>query len=104
MMPGKSLAATIISRCRIRSSTPRTSGQGRRQRELEMFDFPGEYAQRFNKPDERLGEVEKLRATAKSEWKRKKPRHYLQIDGVQHAGHRDGFQPTLNCQGRPMHQ
>ncbi len=25
---------------------------------LEMFDFPGEFAQRFNKPDERLGEVE----------------------------------------------
>ena len=26
---------------------------------LEIFDFPGEYAQRFNKPDERMGEVEK---------------------------------------------
>jgi type VI secretion system secreted protein VgrG len=25
---------------------------------LEVFDFPGEFAQRFNKPDERLGEVE----------------------------------------------
>lgn len=26
---------------------------------LEIFDFPGEFAQRFNKPDERMGEVEK---------------------------------------------
>lgn len=25
---------------------------------LEVYDFPGEFAQRFNKPDERLGEVE----------------------------------------------
>lgn len=26
---------------------------------LEVYDYPGEYAQRFNKPDERMGEVEK---------------------------------------------
>jgi type VI secretion system secreted protein VgrG len=26
---------------------------------LEIFDYPGEYSQRFNKPDERLGDVEK---------------------------------------------
>jgi len=25
---------------------------------LEVFDYPGEYAQRFNKPDERMGDVE----------------------------------------------
>jgi type VI secretion system secreted protein VgrG len=26
---------------------------------LEIFDFPGEFSQRFNKPDERMGDVEK---------------------------------------------
>ncbi|QDT14252.1 type VI secretion system Vgr family protein [Alienimonas californiensis] len=27
--------------------------------ELELFDYPGEFAQRFNEPDQRLGDVEK---------------------------------------------
>ncbi len=27
--------------------------------ELELFDYPGEFAQRFNEPDKRLGDVEK---------------------------------------------
>jgi type VI secretion system secreted protein VgrG len=35
---------------------------------LEIFDFPGEFAQRFNKPDERLGEVEK-HAEAIAKWR-----------------------------------
>ena len=30
---------------------------------LEMFDFPGYNAQQFNKPDQRMGDVEKLGKT-----------------------------------------
>jgi type VI secretion system secreted protein VgrG len=46
-MPGKSLEVAEPAKIKI-------GGNAR----LEIFDFPGEYAQRFNKPDERLSQVE----------------------------------------------
>ena len=48
---------------------------------LEIFDFPGEFAQRFNKPDERLGEVEK-HAEAIAKWRmEEQAAAYLELNG-----------------------
>jgi type VI secretion system secreted protein VgrG len=49
--------------------------------ELEIFDFPGEFAQRFNKPDERLGEVEK-HSEAIAKWRmEEQAAAHLQVSG-----------------------
>lgn len=48
-MPKKNLEVTTTTngRCAVGNNT-----------KLEIYDYQGEYAERFNKPDERLGEVE----------------------------------------------
>ncbi|HUG96865.1 MAG TPA: type VI secretion system tip protein TssI/VgrG, partial [Nitrososphaera sp.] len=47
-MPGKLLE--------VNETTKKAVGESSK---LEVYDYPGEYALRFNKPDERLGDVEK---------------------------------------------
>jgi type VI secretion system secreted protein VgrG len=50
--------------------------------DLEIFDYPGEFAQRFNKPDERLGEVES-HAEKIAKWRMEEQvASHLQISGA----------------------
>src|SRR5262249_4360284 len=49
---------------------------------FEVYDYPGQYAERFNKPDERLGDVEK-HGDAMAKWRiEEQASAYPQITGT----------------------
>lgn len=83
MVPGKYTLADYhfqMSNKEFRAPATGTVKVGNNS-DLEVFDFPGEFAQRFNKPDDRLGEVEK-HSEAIAKWRmEEQAAAYLQIDG-----------------------
>lgn len=63
---------------------------------LEMFDFPGFNAQQFNKPDQRMGDVEKLGKTlAKVRMEEEEAGHLLASGSSNMRGFSPGFSFTL---------
>jgi len=83
MVPGKYLLADYHFQMSNKTFRAPAAGQAKigNNAELEVFDFPGEFAQRFNKPDERLGDVES-HSEKMAKWRmEEQAAPFLQISG-----------------------
>jgi type VI secretion system secreted protein VgrG len=70
-MPDKSLETSAPSPINVANNS-----------KLEIYDYPGEYAQRFNKPDQRMGDVEKEGHTI-AQWRiEEQASDHLEINGT----------------------
>lgn len=84
-MPDKTLDANATTNVKIGGND-----------KLEMFDFPGNYTQQFNKPDQRMGDVEKLgKSLAKIRMEEEEASHLIASGTSNMRGFSPGFQFTV---------
>ncbi|QDU30427.1 Phage-related baseplate assembly protein [Anatilimnocola aggregata] len=84
-MPDKTLDANATTQVKVGGND-----------KLEIYDFPGYHAQQFNKPDQRMGDVEQLgKSLAKIRMEEEEAAHQLASGTSTMRGFSPGFQFTL---------